>query len=485
MRHDRLGWWIREAGPPPAARALAGELEVDVVVVGGGFTGLWAAWHLLSLEPGVRVALLEANRCGLGPSGRNGGFVSSLDLGLPALRERLGVAGGDLVAGAARASVAAIGAWCAAEGVDAWYRAAPHLRVATAAAQDAALTAPDPRDAEWVGAVGPAAVGAVCASPAFRGGHVVAAGATVQPARLAFGLRERLLGRGVRVYEGTPVRAVRREGARAVVLTPGGRVRAGRVLLALGAASGTLRSLRGRLTVGSSHLLVTEPLPELLGSLGWTGGEAITDARTLLHYLRTTPDGRIVAGWAGGGIACGARLHGRSSSIRPRSPACGESSSSSPPSRAGLVAHAWGGPVDVTAAHLPAVLTLGGGAAFAARLHRQRRRPRPRDRPDDGRAGPRSPRPARSAAAPARSGGGVAAATARAAALGRRGARPRGARPRSGRRRPGGAGGARSRAHRTSGAVGNAARPLSGRPSPCGLPPETGSVPFAHAMDNH
>ena len=55
-----------------------GELSCDVLVVGGGYTGMWAAWHLSQLEPGATVVLLEADRCGHGPSGRNGGFVNAM-----------------------------------------------------------------------------------------------------------------------------------------------------------------------------------------------------------------------------------------------------------------------------------------------------------------------------------------------------------------------------------------------------------------------
>jgi glycine/D-amino acid oxidase-like deaminating enzyme len=369
--HDRLGWWVREAGAPRPAAPLAGELEVDVAIVGGGYTGLWAAWHVLALEPGARVALLEAEVCGFGPSGRNGGFVSTLDLSLGSLRSRFGAAGAELVAGAVRDSAAAIGAWCEQERVDAWFRAAPHLAVATDAAQEVRLASSNLGEEEaWVSRLDARQVAEICASPVFRGARATAAGATVQPARLAFGLRARLLERGVRLYEGTSVRAVHRDGAWATLLTDAGQVRAGRVLLALGAGSGAVPSLRGRLTVGSSHLLITAPVPDVVASLGWTGGEAITDGRTLLHYLRTTPDGRIAFGWAGGRMGCGARrggpvevdaeviAHARRELLR-MFPALAEYGPE-------VVVHAWGGPVDVSPSHLPAVHTLGGGADLAA-----------------------------------------------------------------------------------------------------------------------
>jgi glycine/D-amino acid oxidase-like deaminating enzyme len=87
MVHDARGWWIAEAGPPPPLPPLAGDLDADVVVLGGGYTGMWAAWHILEAEPAARVVVLEADRCGFGPSGRNGGFVQSLNVSRALLRE--------------------------------------------------------------------------------------------------------------------------------------------------------------------------------------------------------------------------------------------------------------------------------------------------------------------------------------------------------------------------------------------------------------
>jgi glycine/D-amino acid oxidase-like deaminating enzyme len=90
MLHDAHGFWIAEAGSPDVLPGLTGDERADVVVIGGGYTGMWTAWHVLAADPGARVVVLEAGRCGHGPSGRNGGFVSSLDLSLPSLRTEYG-----------------------------------------------------------------------------------------------------------------------------------------------------------------------------------------------------------------------------------------------------------------------------------------------------------------------------------------------------------------------------------------------------------
>ena len=88
-RHDAYGWWLAEAGVPRPRPALDGDIDADVAVIGGGYTGMWTAWFVSELEPDARVVVLETDRCGMGPSGRNGGFVNSMWPSLASLRERL------------------------------------------------------------------------------------------------------------------------------------------------------------------------------------------------------------------------------------------------------------------------------------------------------------------------------------------------------------------------------------------------------------
>ena len=353
MEHTRHGWWLEEAGPVEPTTPLAGEVAADVAVVGGGYLGLWAAWHLA--DAGASVVLLEAALCGHGPSGRNGGFVSTLWDELPRLEERFGRERALAVGRASADSVRHIGTWCAEQEVDAWYTPAPQLEVSTAPPQDgawAALAA-----ACRAAGLGDEAqeltreeVRACCASPLFRGGFALRTAATVQPARLALGLRARLLERGVRIHERSPARLV----AEGRVEAPGGTVRAAAIVLAVNSATGSFPGFRNRLAVASSHIVLTEPVPDVLEELGWTGGEAIADARTLLHYLRTTRDGRIAFGWGGGRMGYGARplrrleldarvvAHGRKQLERFFPQLAGR-----------RVTHAWGGPIDVSPTHLP------------------------------------------------------------------------------------------------------------------------------------
>jgi len=352
---------------------LEGEKRADVVVVGGGYTGMWAAWHAKALEAEARVVLLEADRCGRGPSGRNGGFCEAMWQSLPTMRERWGDAASLTVGRAAERAVEAIGAFCDSQGVDAWFRRAGYLQVSTAAAHDGA----------WDGALAachelgvagavqpllPAEVAARCASPAFRAGVLYPNVATVQPARLALGLRDRLLATGVEVCEGSPVRRLRTAGAGVEAETAGGLVRAERAVVAIGgAAKAPHGPLRDALTVTSSHIVLTEPVPDLLEEIGWTGGECITDSRTLVDYFRTTPDGRIAFGWGGGRIEMGARLRGRAELDRAVVEGAIARLREYFPGLAGRrLTHAWGGPIDVSPSHLPVIVPLAGDRAFAA-----------------------------------------------------------------------------------------------------------------------
>ena len=206
-----------------------------------------------------------------------------------------------------------------------------------------------------------------CSSPRFRRGLFVPDDATVQPARLALGLRRRLLERGAAVYEHSRVRALEASSGEVVVRTDGARVRAGAGVLTINAATRGVRPLRSRLSVTSSHIVLTEPVPDVLEEVGWTGGEAVTDARTFLHYFRTTRDGRILFGWGGGQLAVGARLDGRIE-VDPRvvEEVHRHLVDYFPALRGRAITHAWGGPIDVSPSHLPQIGSLDDGPVHYA-----------------------------------------------------------------------------------------------------------------------
>ena len=356
MLHTRHGWWLEEAGDVVPTRPLDGDTRADVVIVGGGYLGMWTAWQFLQLEPELDIVLLEAAVCGHGPSGRNGGFCETLWPEAANLRAQSGGTAALAVCRASEEAVHGIGAWCQENGVDAWFREAPMLRVATTESQvgswdrtvqtAAALGAPDE-----VVAASADEVRARCASPLFVGAARYRLNATVHPARLALGLRGKLLERGVRMHERTAVTALERDGA---VTTRTGRVSASAAVLAVNAATASFPGYRLSLAVASSHIVLTEPVPDVLDELGWTGGEAIVDSRTLVHYTRTTRDGRIVFGWGGGRMGVGGR---RSDRLELDRNVIDETARALrrffPQTRGRAVTHAWGGPIDVSPTHIP------------------------------------------------------------------------------------------------------------------------------------
>jgi glycine/D-amino acid oxidase-like deaminating enzyme len=366
---EPAGYWLREAasidqgGPCPA---LSGDADADVLVVGGGYTGMWTAYFLIERDPGARVILLEQNVCGGGPSGRNGGFVTGWWDELPTLVARYGEGPAVAACRALSRSINAIGEWCERHGLDVWFRRAGYLDVSACQAQDGA----------WEGAVELARrlgatdeyvplsreeVAARCRSPVFRGGVLMRDGATVQPARLARGLRRVLLERGVGIYEGTPV--VRfRAGPPVVAVTPGGLVRSESAVLAPGAWGARWPGLGRSLAIWGSYIVITEPAPDRLADIGWTGGECITDSRASVHYFRTTPDGRIAFGGGGGRAAWGARITSEYWSDRPSIKRAEDGFRRMFPSFHGVrLQDAWGGPIDVSGRHLPYFRTLAPG----------------------------------------------------------------------------------------------------------------------------
>jgi glycine/D-amino acid oxidase-like deaminating enzyme len=374
MRHTRLGYWIEEAGTVEPRPPLTGDREADVIIVGGGYTGMWAAWYARQLEPEARVVLLEAEEvCGRGPSGRNGGFCNAMWFSLASMRDRWGAEGALATAHAAQAAVERIERFCSEQEVDAWFRPAGYVQVSTAPAHDcswldAVAACREMGVPEMLRPLSRDEVAGRCASPAFRAGAESPTSATVQPARLALGLREKLLAAGVAIHESSPVRSLREAADGVEARTDTGSVRATRAVLAIGSAAKSRGGpLRSRLTVASSHIVLTEPVPDVLGQLGWTGGECITDSRSLLHYFRTTKDGRIAFGWGGGRIAMGARTKGRSE-VDPAviAAAADHLHDYFPQLRGRRITHAWGGPIDASPTHLPAVTTLGQGRAFVA-----------------------------------------------------------------------------------------------------------------------
>ena len=366
-------WWLREAlaaeKDAKACPPLAGEIKADVVIVGGGFTGLWTAYHLSGSKPDLKVVVLEQDICGGGPSGRNGGFASGWWDELDGLVALYGQAEAVRACRAISDSINAIGEFCSEHGVDAWFKHAGYMFAATSAphevlCEELVALAKEVGAPEELRELSPQEVKARCDSPAFRSGAFMKDGASVQPALLARGLRRVLLERGVNIHEGTPVTRLE-AGPPVLAITPNGSVRAPRAVLALNAWAVGWPQLRRRLVAWSSYIVLTAPAPEKLTEIGWTGGELITDLRTSVRYFRTTRDGRIAFG--GGGGRASSRIDDSFTHDMRAVEEAAEGFRRIFPTFADVpLEDAWGGPIDVSPTHLPTFGTLDPGNLFYA-----------------------------------------------------------------------------------------------------------------------
>ncbi|MCP8466639.1 FAD-binding oxidoreductase [Pseudomonas sp. ZM23] len=350
--------WLQEiAAELDPTPALKGELEVDVAIVGGGFVGLWTALRLLELQPGCQVAILERDICGGGASGRNGGFVMSWWPKISSLAAQCGKEEALRLARASAAAIGEIGEFCTAHRIDAHFRRNGWLWTATSDAQRGAWKDVQ-RTCERLGEpvfqpLPDNEVARRSGSARHLEGVIEASNATVQPARLARGLRRVALEKGVRIYENTPVLDFQR-GQPAQLRTPDGSVRARRVVLAHNAWAAAIPELRRIILPVTSTIVATAPIPQRLEQIGWTGGEAITDSQLMVDYYRTTHDGRIAFGKGTGMISYASRVDGRYDDNPLLNEDTERDFRRSYPQLADVpITHAWSGPIDRTYDSLP------------------------------------------------------------------------------------------------------------------------------------
>jgi putative aminophosphonate oxidoreductase len=357
--------WLEEAlGGEEDAPRLEGEQRADVCIVGGGYTGLWTALRLKELDPALDVALVEADVCGGGASGRNGGFVLSWWAKFGTLKK---VCGGDEAVRLASISAQAvddIGEFCREHAIEAHYRRDGWLWTATSDAQlgawDETAAAAESFGQQPFERLEPDEVARRAGEKTHLGGVFEPTAASVQPALLARGLRRVAIERGVRIFERSPMTRLDRSRPPRVV-TAGGSVRAEKVVLALNAWSAGVAELRRALVVIASDIVATAPAPDRLAAIGWTNGMCISDSRLLVNYYRNTLDGRLVFGKGGGRLAFGARIGTSFDGRSPRAREIEESMRKLYPSLRDVpVTHDWMGPIDRTEIGLPFFSRLGG-----------------------------------------------------------------------------------------------------------------------------
>jgi glycine/D-amino acid oxidase-like deaminating enzyme len=297
-----MSYWLDDLPARDDDPALEGVVDADLCIVGGGFTGLWAALHAKADDPARDVVVLEAGRVGAGASGRNGGFlVASLTHGLAnglarfpdemAVLERL-----------AFENYEGLKADLVTHGIDAQLEETGELTAllepheVASAEEDAALLRRFGHEVEVLDA---AAMRAAVDSPTYLGGVWDRSGAgIVDPGQLVAGLRAAALALGVRIHEHTSATALDRTNGGVTVTTPGGAVRARRVLLATSAYPPLLARLRHFVVAVYDYVLVSEPLSAAQkNAIGWRGRQGAGDAGNRFHYYRLTTDDRIL--WGG------------------------------------------------------------------------------------------------------------------------------------------------------------------------------------------
>ena len=339
------------------AAPLAGDLRTDICIVGGGFTGLWTALRLKELQPTLDVTILEKDVCGGGASGRNGGFCMTWMSKGTTLLKICGAQDGVRLLRASEDAVSAIGAFSEAEGIDCHFRHDGWIWTASNEAQIGAwadtLEGLDKLGLAPFETLDRETLARRTGSDRYLAGVLEKGVATVQPARLARGLRRVALARGVRIHEGTAMTALVR-GPRPAVRTRHGMVRADTIVLALNAWAHELPEFRRSVLPLAADAVVTEAVPERLAEIGLSDGVAISDSRLLVNYYRTTADGRIAWGKGGGAFPFAGRLGTRFDGPAPRRAEVHRELLRYYPSLADVpVATAWRGPATRTVTGLP------------------------------------------------------------------------------------------------------------------------------------
>ncbi|WP_208971603.1 NAD(P)/FAD-dependent oxidoreductase [Kineococcus rubinsiae] len=339
-----------EAAAPPRT-PLDGDEQVDVCIVGAGYTGLWTAYYLLQADPGLDVLVVEAETAGFGASGRNGGWVSALFPQSAELMAReSGAAAAQAMRRAMRETVDEVGRVVEAEGIDCHWRKGGTVVIARTLAQLQRAHAEADADEAAGGAEGVRFLDARQACEKVRISGALGATFTphcarVHPLRLARGLARAVERAGGRIVEGTRVTAI----APGEVRTERGTVRCRSAVRATEAWTSTLPSSRRDVVPVYSLMVATEPLPASFWErAGLAGGETFSDFRNVIVYGQRTADDRLAFGGRGAPYHFGSSIRpdhdaeprvfdALRETVRELFPAIGDA----------RFTHSWGGPLGI------------------------------------------------------------------------------------------------------------------------------------------
>ncbi len=367
IQASEIGWrshWLQQAlnDDPSLAPPLQADTSADVCIVGGGFLGLWTAIRLREADPGLDVMIVEKDICGGGPSGRNSGMLLSAWTKfstIAALRNESAAI--DLI-DQSGAAIDGIEAFCVENGIDCWFDRVGWIWGATCAAQvgawEVGLSGLARRGREPARRVTRDEIAAMTGSKSHLAGVFDSSAATIHPGYLVRGLRRIALHRGVRIYEKTPMQRFTRK-APIVVQTPQGKVRCGKLVLAINAWSAAVPELSPGIFNISSDDAVSKPIPDKLDAVGYRRGPLMIDSRVFVSGYRVTRDGRLLVGVTGGHIGFSGLIDGRFDRPSPRIDAMREALRDGHPALADFpLGNSWNGPIDRSASGLPFFGTL-------------------------------------------------------------------------------------------------------------------------------
>lgn len=318
-------------GPEPAEDSIVDRplesrhlRDLDVAIVGAGFTGLWTAWHLLARRPGLKVAVLEAFTVGYGASGRNGGWCSAaLPISLDRVARTLGVEATHVLQQRMIDTVTDIGRWCETEGVDADFAPGGWVQLARNPAQAARLADEVAMYRRFGFAEATVRLDdAATTATRVRATRVEASTyathtAALHPLKLVRGLARAVRSRGGLILEHLPVQEITPQGC----VTSKGTITAPWVIRATEGYTASLRNARRDLAPVHSLMIGTETLaPDIWDEIGLRDREVVNDARRLVIYAQRTGDDRLVFGGRGAPYHWGSRTSTRyDTDIRIRS----------------------------------------------------------------------------------------------------------------------------------------------------------------------
>ncbi|MCK1822607.1 FAD-binding oxidoreductase [Streptomyces sp. XM83C] len=295
-----ISFWYADDGLPAVREPLPGDATADVVIVGGGYTGLWTAYYLKKAAPFLRITVLEQKFCGYGASGRNGGWLYNGVAGRDRYAKLYGHEAAVRLQKAMNETVAEVVRVADDEGIDADIVRGGVLEVARTPAQLARLRAFHEHELSY-GETDRELYGARETAERIRVADAVGSawtphGARLHPVKLVKGLAAAVEKLGVTIFESTPVTEVR--AGRAV--TPYGTVRASYVLRCTEGFTASLKGQRRTWLPMNSSMVATEPLSEeQWAAIGWEGRETLGDMAHAYMYAQRTADGRIALGGRG------------------------------------------------------------------------------------------------------------------------------------------------------------------------------------------